>query len=580
MIYIGFVIGLIELLGQSSLLAGTLALNSAGQAMWGYGKSFFEDGQDRLTTLENYDRKLDYADKKYGIYENGYFTREQIKNIAFGIGSEMRIDPGLLIDDIPKLYETGVFNSAEEAMRFDAMLRQKLIVEGITFEEFDGKMNEIFEVMIKGGDLKNAFIELGMDDIPKMDGKNITPYDVYNYLNADTDLLTDYKKIEENMLPEVRDVTDKHLGWLADRIYSDKYYEPATNEKEKELLPTDKLMDVEGIHFKYDKVEDRMIPYFEGVVAGYDYNEEKNINEHSKYGTVAFQEAVIAKTDLVEASPNKYNNRIYTIDDVNMYHQKKLVNDTGNIDKEVVLNDGTDYSATQYYGGLSEDEYALLDTISKNVGKIYTTIVKPEDQSEYEKDKLEISRYTDEMNLLDNIHRTVNNIYSAVVYTPQVNSNKDYEYIPLTPTETKIVNENANSELAELSNIDYDTIVDNVITQYEKMYGGQDSENVGNINTISMLQEIKDDLLFNTQINIADLMIDTQIANNTNQMNLMIYMVGLLEDLTTKVAEKSGVKETVIKTGGYSSLSPDSVKGLANGLRNTNTIVSSRSYLV
>lgn len=542
-------------------------------------------------------------DGLYDLYNTAQ-ERENVITTAVKVTEGKNLNAEEILADLGSLSQTGIFNSNEEALEFDANLRQFLYNSGKSKNEVSALMPQIFASMQSGTELPDTIVEMisnsettgylfnsnidgNKDEASWLDFKSFLAHDTVKKHISDQFGSKTFSQKDQDAYREMNTI-------LGERVVNTDYNDALSPEQAKiwYSVAEDVSEKIKSSIGDDGKVHLTKVSLLTNPSTSLDFGVKpySNFTEFSYIqGETGFNDVY---RQLLEESNRKYKEGTYvssgyTKEQIDAHNKNKQIaqsTSTGNTDKttgqETQLGAENPTLQTQ----ISQDiidmynaEFTLLETIGKNVELIYanTTPTTKYDPIETFKKNIEQGlKYIAEVNLLNAINNKIDDIYSAVVYAPGQVSGSQFEFIPMVKS-NKESNSKQNSS-QDYSNINYETLLDNVMSKYSDMYGNYDKESMEYTNTITMLRSLKDEVLFNTQISTTDLMVDIEMASKEQDKTLLWYIVDLLQELKREnKVQNSNKNVQVLNTGGNDVVNYNFMNAFSKNVRNTNGIVTS-----
>lgn len=439
--------------GGAKVLTGTLAVNSAFQAMWGYSQGTRDEKKNKdemnlqlYKVFDAYDQSTSVDGKEAFYDEFGIQQRE------FSINDMMEIIGGKPVDgyaigfELPDLMDTGEFDSVEEAFTFATYLRGLLLEAGNNPWELDKKVNDLYDGIQRGEDLSVLLNEnnVGYKTIKLIDASGddkISFRELENYLKSEREHL-DWIFENRYVTPDYKEFVDQRNKDINEREKFWQYYGSADEEKFNKLYPKEVRDKVFGLAFgensnMYIQDQFRWVIIDENDKLTYDYPMYDIDSDVFKNN---FGKQVDATIDAHELNQEIYKPKEVSELDDQLYFQKnkKDVEESGNISTVEIVGNTKSYVVE----GIQTAEYNALDTYQRN-------------------EELSL-KYNAQMKLLGLMDEKLVDIYSAVVYEPETGGNNEFEYISAIPK--------YSGDITKYSDINYDVLLDNVMANYEKIW--------------------------------------------------------------------------------------------------------------
>lgn len=484
MIFIGVVVGLVSLFA-GELITGTLAANTLGQMVFGVGKYAVNVGDEERATNDEMYRDLDMQDKIYGIYESNIANSEDYIAGALAITEGLDVDPYALLKDIGKFKASGDFESVQDVMTFDTYLRGFLLDAGQPVNSIDDIINEVALQMQAGKDIGKVLEQHGIntEGIAKYDGVNITTYDMQNYLLQNYKLFEDVLK---NQPTEVEQYVQQQREYLENHEVSTVYHNYADDKKLAQLY-TDEITN--GIHYSEDgeaKIYEQYIGPMPGAMgkAGFkmQYNRLSDATREDLENAY-WDKLQSYKTQFI-LDEDRHLTKNITDEKQKAYLEKGYENSdeaktttdlTPSVNQEILVEQGMGLGMLE----VSNGDFELLNILNDKVFDIYSALVYPTEQFEYDEyDKHFRNQYKPQ------------NIYAEI-------------------------------DLGD----DYNETLNSITEQYATMKGVYSDGEVNQNNIMMILNGVKDDIFFNTSLNASDLVID---VGNENNAELLMYLRDLI----------------------------------------------------
>ncbi len=258
-----------------NIISGVMAINSAGDAMFN-GNNFLEGlskaGDELVNSLY---KTLDYMDGIANLYDTAQ-QREDIINAAINFTEGKDLDPTDLISDLGGLMLTGNFATNEEALMFDATLRELFHNNGYNDKEVDAIMPQVIAEMQMGGDL-TGFVGEFIDE---------------NFY-TDTDGQGGKSALDvQNYLIEQKGKIDYLFG---KQTFSSEYVE-YLDTKKKDIAEREISTDYNGILSLEDKIKWLSLEGVNAFGGGYEYKLDADGSPYASKETLGYSNGDIVTT--------------------------------------------------------------------------------------------------------------------------------------------------------------------------------------------------------------------------------------------------------------------------------------------
>lgn len=494
-------------------MTGTLQIYSLKNTMWGYYNDIesLDDEKDALN--EQVDRDLDRLNKLYGIYNGDIRERENIKSSALAITEGTTVDPYTVLNDIGMFEATGDFDSVEDIMIFDTYLRGLLLDAGQPVQLIDQKVAEIAAQMQRGQDL-DAILKKNNVNVKAIYNGNsdeITTYDLDKYMLTNKVHLNEVLVSE---IPEVSEYVDERREYLTERKVSGVYHEYASQEELIKLYSKELVDEIDGMEYKADGM-----PYynFSGITVEKDENGNYvEVSEQNWDLSLAKVQDFFAKPLEAHNKTFQLNQEIYTPKDPTKEQQEAYKEKSANY-----VSSGITPSSLSSGGNVAYADLSILNTINQNVDSIYSLLVYPPEQAEYDK------------------------------------------YDAYQRDRAKVL----NSDVEQL-NESYTNTLNSIVEEYNSITGGYSNNAIYQNNIMMMLNGLKNDAFANIVISTSDLLVDSKNANNAA---IILEMIELLETSLNTPKTKTNVQN--IKSNSFNA--GEFIGAVAKGMKSANGIMPS-----
>ncbi len=343
------------------------------------GEIVYEDYSEKMDSKEKFSdylyKNTDTIDSNINLY-NSAEEREETFNAATIITDNLNIDPMELLTDLGDFKQTGQFSSNEEAMSFDATLRELLHMAGKTTEQIDMMMPEILAEMQSGGDVGKLLYEKEVE-IPELneDGSASTD-EMKNYFLANKGQIDYQFRLLRHNSDDVENI-EKTKEFLKKRVVSAEYNGP---QNENQALVWDSLSDKNiGTNLNriaYSEYTGSPAIYMPrwGVFGGASVPYEQGTEEYTK----GLAELLEENNKNYTTNEDIYKSINYTQEQINVYNKQKGPLISGG-NTEIPNGKTTNPTGTQNQVDTADpaftgDEYQLLTTINDNVARISDTL--------------------------------------------------------------------------------------------------------------------------------------------------------------------------------------------------------------